>query len=131
MKEKAIEYFMSGYSCSESVVKTSIDEGLCDKSLLPVATSFCGGMSSGCVCGALAGAQMVLGYNFGKENPKGNPEQAREKSKELVEGFKERNKYTCCKILSKGLQGMERKMHCQKMVGDACELLENMMKAVV
>ena len=66
MKEKAIEYFMNGNSCAEAVILAAADEGLCDKVLLPCATSFSGGMSSGCVCGALAAAQMVLGYNFEK-----------------------------------------------------------------
>lgn len=69
MKEKAVEYYLEkGYSCSESVVQAAVDSGLCDKSVLSCATSFSGGMSSGCLCGAIAGAQMVLGYNFGREN---------------------------------------------------------------
>ena len=35
----AVDYYKSGYSCSESIVKEAIDLGLCDESLLPVATS--------------------------------------------------------------------------------------------
>lgn len=122
---KAVEYFMNGYSCSESIVQNAIDKGLCSSELLPCATTFCGGMSSGCVCGALAAAQMVAGYNFGMNNSKGNPVIARAKSKEICDEFKARNKFTCCKILSKGLEGIERKKHCSKMVSDAEEILEN------
>lgn len=131
MKEKAIEYFMNGNSCAESVILAAADEGLCDKVLLPCATSFSGGMSSGCVCGALAAAQMVLGYNFGKENSKGNEVVARQKARELVEGFVKRNKVTCCRALTRGLEGMQRKQHCQKMVGDSIELLEELIKVKV
>lgn len=132
MKEKAVEYYINqGYSCSESVVKASIDEGLCDKSLLPCATSFSGGMSSGCLCGAVAGAQMVIGYNFGKENSKGNELLARAKAKELVDEFKNRNKVTCCRALTAGLEGMQRKQHCCKMVSDAAEILEQLVKVKV
>lgn len=131
MKEKATEYFMNGYSCSESVVKTAIDAGLCDKALLSCATSFSGGMSSGCVCGAVAGAQLVLGYNFGRENSKGNELLARAKAKELVEEFVKRNKFTCCKALTAGLEGMDRKQHCCKMVSDAVEILEELIKVKV
>lgn len=131
MKEKAIEYYMNGYSCSESVVKTAIDEGLCDKSLLSCATSFSGGMSSGCVCGAVAGAQLVLGFNFGRENAKCNELLARDKAKELVAEFLKRNKFTCCKVLTAGLEGMERKQHCCKMVSDAAEILEQLVKVKV
>lgn len=31
MKEKAVEYFKNGYSCSESVIKAASEEGLCPK----------------------------------------------------------------------------------------------------
>lgn len=40
MKEKAVEYFKNGYSCSESLIKAAIDEGLCPSELMPVATAF-------------------------------------------------------------------------------------------
>ena len=85
MKNKASDYYKQGYSCSESVVKAAIDAGLCDESLLSTATVFSGGMSSGCICGAVAGAQLVLGHNFGKGNAKNNPEIARQKAKEFMD----------------------------------------------
>lgn len=129
MKEKAVEYYLNkGYSCSESVVQAAIDEGLCDESLLSCATSFSGGMSSGCVCGAVAGAQLVLGYNFGRGNSKGNEVLARAKAKEFVEEFRNRNKVTCCRVLTAGLEGIQRKQHCSKMVSDAAEILEQLTK---
>lgn len=129
MKEKAVEYYLNkGYSCSESIVQAAIDEGLCDESLLSCATSFSGGMSSGCVCGAVAGAQLVLGYNFGRGNSKGNEVLARAKAKEFVEEFRNRNKVTCCRVLTAGLEGSQRKQHCSKMVSDAAEILEQLTK---
>ena len=127
MKEKAIEYFKNGYSCSESIIKAAAEKGLCPQELLSVATAFSGGMSSGCVCGALAAAQIINGYNFGRENVKGNEALARQNAAFLVEEFKKRNKVTCCKILSAGLQGMARKEHCSKYVADVCEMLEGIM----
>ena len=129
MKEKAVDYYINkGYSCSESVVKAAIDEGLCDESILACATAFSGGMSSGCLCGAVAGAQLVAGFNFGRENSKGNPNEAREKAKEIIEEFKRRNKFTCCKVLTAGLEGAERKAHCSKMVADGAEIAEEAVK---
>lgn len=127
MKEKAIEYFKNGYSCSESIIEAATEKGLCPQELLPVATAFSGGMSSGCVCGALAAAQIINGYNFGRENVKGNEALARQNAAFLVDEFKKRNKVTCCKILSAGLQGMARKEHCSKYVADVCEMLEGIM----
>lgn len=131
MKEKAVENYKQGFSCSESIVKAAIDEGFCDKSLLSCATSFSAGMSSGCACGAVTGAQMVLGYNFGRDNLKGNPVSAREKAKCFVDEFKKRNKVTCCRALTAGLEGAARKEHCTKLVADSAEILENLIKVKV
>lgn len=133
MKEKAVENYKSGFSCSESVVKAAIDEGLCDKNLLAVATSFSGGMSSGCLCGAVAGAQMVLGANYGKQNSKNNEECARVKAKEFIEEFKKRKKATCCRVLTAGLEfgSSERKQNCTKLVEECAALLDEMLKTKV
>ena len=131
MKQKAVEFYKTGYSCSESIVMAAIEAGLCDEVLLSCATPFSAGMSSGCLCGAIAGAQMVIGYNFGKGNKLGNPVCAREKSALLVEEFKKRNHVTCCKALTAGLEGAQRKEHCSKMVADAAEILEELVKVKV
>lgn len=133
MKEKAVNYFKQGYSCSESIVLAAIDEGLCSKNLLSVATSFSGGMASGCVCGAIAGAQMVLGENFGKQNQAGNEETARAKAKEFVDEFKKLHKTTCCKILSSDFDfhSPERKDNCTILVKDCAEILESLLQVKV
>ena len=132
MREKAVDYYLNhGYSCAESVLKAASDDGLCPKELLSCATAFSGGMASGCVCGAVAAAQIVNGYNFGRENSKGNEVLARENAKKIVEEFKKRNKVTCCRVLSKGFEGAERKAQCSKFVSDACEILEELLKAKV
>ena len=65
---KATEYFNNGYSCSESILMEAIDDGIVPQELLPIATSFSGGMGAGCLCGAIAGAQIILGYLYGKNN---------------------------------------------------------------
>ena len=130
MKEKAAEYFGNGNSCSESIVKAARDKGLCENSLISCATPFSRGMSAGCICGAIAGCQLVIGYNYGKENVKNNPVCAREKSKMLVEEFKKRNKVTCCRALTAGLEETARKEHCTKLVCDAAEILEGLITTV-
>lgn len=133
MKEKAVSYYKQGYSCSESVISAAIDEGLCDKSLLSVATAFSGGMSSGCLCGAVAGAQMVLGANFGKQNSNNNEESARAKAKDFMDEFKNRRKVTCCKALTAGLEfgSPERKQNCAALVEECADILEIMIKVEV
>ena len=128
---RAYEYFNLGYSCSESIVKEGIDNGLCRKELLPVATMFSAGMSSGCVCGAIAGAQIVLGSIYGRSNAKENSQIAREKAREFVSAFKDKYKFTCCKVLCKGLEGAEKKAHCTEMVKFCSDYLESMVKVKV
>lgn len=130
MKEKAVNYYKQGYSCSESVIKAAIDDGLCDENLLSVATAFSGGMSSGCLCGAVAGAQMVLGSNYGKNNSKNNEETARAKAKEFLDEFKKNRKATCCKVLTAGLEfgSPERKQNCTKLVEECSEILNKIVK---
>lgn len=131
IKEKALEYFKNNYSCSESIIKACIDEGLCPSEILPCASTFSSGMSSGCVCGTVAASQIVLGYHFGRENRFGNEVSAREKAAQMVEAFKNKNKLTCCRVLSAGLAGSEKKAHCAKFVADACDILEELIKVRV
>ena len=81
----SIENFKGGLSCSEAVVKACYDLGLVDDSLINIATSFSGGMQSGCICGAIAGAQMVIGFLHGRNKDYS----AKEKAKLFIQKFKE------------------------------------------
>ena len=128
MKEKAVEYFLNqGYSCSESVVKAAVDAGLVNENLVPVATPFSGGISSGCLCGAIAGMQLVIGARTGRRSA-AESTNARQLAKYSVDKFKEKNKVTCCRALTAGLEmhSPERKQHCCKMVSDCAEILEEL-----
>lgn len=126
---KAVENFTQfGCSCSESIVKEAVDNGIVPAELLSVATSFSGGMGSGCLCGAIAGSQIVLGYLFGKSNPNGNPEIARQKAREFIEEFKKNHRATCCRVLTAGMDmgSPERKAHCANTVNDCSEILKKL-----
>jgi C_GCAxxG_C_C family probable redox protein len=128
---KAAEYFNNGYSCSESMIRWAIDEGLASEDLLPAATSFSGGMGVGCLCGAIAGAQMVIGSQFGRDNIYGNENLARVKAKELAQKFMEKHKATCCRVLTRGMEfsGPNRKAHCTNMVDDCQELVKDLLNS--
>ena len=130
---KASEYFNNGYSCSESMIKWAMDEGLVSEELLPVATSFSGGMGGGCLCGAIVGAQMIIGSQFGRDNKYGNENIARAKAKELVQKFMETHKATCCRVLTRGLEmgSPERKAHCTNMVEHCQKLVEELSQVEV
>ena len=128
---KAAEYFNNGYSCSESMIKWAIDEGLVSEDLLAVATPFSGGMGAGCLCGAIAGAQMIIGAQFGRDNKSGNDNTARIKAKELIQKFLETHKATCCRVLTKGLDmgSLERKAHCTNMVDDCENIIKELLNS--
>lgn len=128
---KAAEYFNNGYSCSESMIKWAINEGLVSEDLLAVATPFSGGMGAGCLCGAIAGAQMIIGAQFGRDNKAGNDNIARIKAKELIQKFLETHKATCCRVLTKGLDmgSPERKAHCTNMVDDCENIIKELLNS--
>ena len=123
----AVDYFKNGYSCSESIAQAAVDLGLTNKDLVSVATSFSGGMSSGCLCGAVAGAQMIIGLLYGKY--KDNT--ARAKAKEFYDKFTSVHKVTCCKVLTKDFKDFhspERRNHCIHMVQFCAKTLDEMLE---
>lgn len=92
-KEKSKELFIKGYSCSESVVRAAHECGIINNSLEinmlnALSSSFSGGMGgSGCVCGAVAGAQIVLGLAAGRSDIGSDPNNIRGLAKQLVDNF--------------------------------------------
>lgn len=130
MKELAVKHFMEGYSCSESVVRAAADKGYISQDALAIATSFSGGMGVRCLCGAVAGSQMVIGAMFGR-NSECDGMKARALAKEFNEKFAQKYKVNCCKVLSAGYEfhSPERKKHCSSMVGDCAVILEEIIKA--
>ena len=127
---KSVEHFLSGNSCSESVILGAIDSGIADEALLSIGTPFSGGIGSGCLCGAVSGAMVVIGHLFGKNNKYGNPEIARALAKKYMDSFKEVHKATCCRVLSRGTEAgtPERKQHCSAFVEYSSNLLEKLIK---
>ena len=127
---KAREYFNNGYSCSESIIMELADKGVVSRELLSLATPFSGGIGSGCLCGAVAGAQLVIGYLFGRENNQGNDNIARALAKEFMDEFKKKHRVTCCRILTSGLDmaSPERKAHCTNMVEDCSKILNHIIE---
>lgn len=99
-----------GYMCSEAVVHAMNDGmelGLPDE-LLAASSSFGGGMSSGCACGALVGGQIVLGALKGRRSPDVGAAEIRAAARELHDFFKTNNKTTCCRVLTRGGKDRER-----------------------
>ena len=126
--ELAPNYFLKeGYSCSESFARAAVELGLADENFISIATSFSGGMGSGCLCGAVAGAQMIIGLLHGKTKDN----QARILAREFYQKFVELHKVTCCKVLTKNFDDFhskERKQHCANMVYDSAKILDEILE---
>ena len=64
--EKAVEYYSNNFNCSQSVFTAFATElGIDEKLALKLGTDFGGGARKGELCGAVAGALMVLGLRCG------------------------------------------------------------------
>lgn len=60
---------------------------------------------SKCVCGAVSGGIISLGYFFGRSNPKDKQvNKTLELADELQQSFKENHKVLCCRVLTKDME---------------------------
>lgn len=130
MEKLAKDFFNQGYSCSESILKAAAAKGHMSNDLVKLATVFSGGMSSGCLCGALAGAQLVLSSKFGRCELEENSSECKAKAKEFVEKFKEKHKVTCCRALSGKYEfnSPERRQNCANLVEDSAAILSEIIE---
>lgn len=125
LKKDAFDIFYKGYACSESVIyaiNQAFDAGI-PQSGIAMSSGFPWGFGGGgCLCGAMAGGSMCLGYFFGKQYPGDESgTKCQTLSKELYDYFKETCGATCCRILIKGKErnSPERKKQCETYVTTA------------
>jgi len=128
IKTEAAQLYLNGdYYCSEAIVATIRKHFDIDMPLEAVA------MASGfpigvggtkCMCGAIPGGVICIGYFFGRTTP-GDPKvkKTMELAQELVDDFKGRNKVLCCHVLTKGMEmGSEaHKKQCAIFTGEVAE----------
>ncbi len=144
-KEKAAEYFLSGYNCSQSVFCTFADRfGIDEETAKKISAGLGGGVGRMReVCGAVTGSAMVLGSVCAAVD--GSDAESKQKNYELVREFSERFlerhfSVVCRDILKLGLKEEHsakpddrtaeyyRKRPCLKVVEDAAEILEEMLR---
>jgi C_GCAxxG_C_C family probable redox protein len=139
LSKKAVELFNQGYSCSESVVRAAYELNIINNKidieiLTAMSSAFSGGMGgSGCLCGAVAGSQIVIGSVFGRNQLNQSSNNIKALSSQFVQKFKDKRKATCCRVLTAGLQAgsPERRNNCTGIVSDASSILEEMIKKSV
>jgi C_GCAxxG_C_C family probable redox protein len=141
-REKAALYHENGYGCAQAVLATYADDfGLEEGLALRLATGFGSGMGRMCeVCGALAGAFMVIGMKYGKAKTDGTrygteTETTYRLVSQLANQFKERNGTIYCRdLIGHNLMDPDERAKvielglftttCRKCILDAVDLLE-------
>ena len=128
IKEQAEKHYADGdYYCSEAIVSTIRDNFQADMPLsaIAMASGFPVGIGgSKCVCGAVSGGVICLGFFFGRTTPKDERvNKAMALAAELHESFKGNHKVLCCKILTKKMElGSEEHMRqCISFTGEVAE----------
>ena len=120
IREKAEKLHKSGFNCAQSVLGACGEyTGLDENTALSVSAGFGGGVRSGEICGAIAGAAMVLGMVQQKDpaDPETKAKIAAQ-TKELVKAFRE--KYGCVRCLELKQAGVS----CAELIEYAAQLAE-------
>ncbi len=143
-KERAKDYFLQGYACSQAVALAFSDVmGIDEKTILKIMLPFGGGLGRlRLTCGAVSGMAAVVGIVFAKgENTPQNKKETYAIVQELCGKFQKETGSLICGDLLKGMkvpvevggeaeartQEYYRKRSCEDMVALAAEILEDYM----
>lgn len=101
--ERARQYFLEGYNCTQAVVLAFQEEiGLPKDTIMKISSSFGGGMGRlREVCGAVSGMFLVAGALYGYSDPKAREEKAGHYAKiqALAKEYEQRNGSIVCREL--------------------------------
>lgn len=134
----AEEYFRRGnYYCSEAIV-ASVRDNIAPEmpaEMIAAASGFPVGVGrSKCMCGAVSGGVMAIGYVFGRTAPSDPTDprsvKAMELANELQQAFRDSHRVLCCSVHTKGMDmgSGEHKAQCIAFTGEmaakAAELIQ-------
>ena len=139
-KEQAMQNFLDGYNCTQSIILAFEDVITIDiQTALKIASPFGGGMGRlREVCGSVSGMFMVLGYIYGYDEPKDfeGKKNLYEHVQELARRFEEQNGSIVCRDLlglsvkkedatpAQRTEEYYKKRPCKELIGCAAEILE-------
>ncbi len=128
IRQTAEEYYRKGeLYCSEAVVKAVLDGFGAEfpKEVISIASGFPVGIgAAGCTCGAISGGVMAVSYLFGRrELGDERVADAMALSNGVYKNFITRNKISCCKILTRGMEKgtPEHMTQCIRFTGEVAE----------
>ena len=139
-EERARKLFASGFNCAQSVLGAFCeDEGLDMETAMKLTTGFGGGVRCCEICGAVTGAEMVIGLRRGVYGDKTLEQnmQCRAMAYEFIKAFKETNNFILCReLLGVDIRTPEdhnneqvkvsHQKECPKLVASAVDILESM-----
>jgi len=109
LREEAEQYYYTGdYYCSEAIVAAirMHFHYYMPEQVIAIASAFPVGIGgSKCLCGAIAGGIICLGYFFGRTNPQ-DPKVSKTMAlaKELHTFFTDKHNASCCSVLTQGME---------------------------
>ncbi|MHB8705435.1 MAG: C-GCAxxG-C-C family (seleno)protein [Coriobacteriia bacterium] len=128
VRQDAEEYFRTGsYYCSEAIVASVRDNIAPDMpgSLIAAASGFPVGVGrSKCMCGAVSGGVISLGYVFGRTGPSSPADPKSVKvlalANELQQAFRDSHRVLCCSVQTRGMDmaSGEHKSQCVAFTGE-------------
>ncbi len=144
-RERAMELFKQGYSCSQAVFAAFTEEmGMDFETAVKISSSFGGGMGRlREVCGAVSGMFMVAGTKYGYTDPKDRLTKSEHYKliQSMADSFKNTNNSLICRELL-GLVEQNKshipdartneyykKRPCAELVGDAAEIMHEIMES--
>jgi len=112
--QKAVDYFMQGYGCCQSVVAAFADQyGMTEDMALKIGAGFGGGVGKmRMMCGAVSGMVILAGLEYGQTegSDRNGKAECYKVVQDLVNEFKEENgSFICAELL--GLKGDIKKDH--------------------
>ena len=128
IKTMAEHFHSEGFSCAESMVRACnncLDLHLSDDALR-MASGLGGGLGgSGCVCGALNGACLIIGVVAGRKELTDRPKPEIYKDiREFQQLFTKTFGSTCCHFL----KGPELHVVCETLTGNTAAMLEKFLR---
>ena len=128
VRDDAENYFRQGsYYCSEAIV-ASVRDNLSPEmpeALIAAASGFPVGVGrSRCMCGAVSGGVIAVGYEFGRTGPSSpsDPKSVRALAlaNEVQQAFRDSHRVLCCSVQTKGMDmaSGEHKVQCVSFTGE-------------
>ena len=124
-REKLEALHAAGFNCAQCVAAAFCDKmGLDERTAFALSGGFGGGFRSGEICGAAAGAVMVLGTQVPHVSPHAPEEKAKitAATQDFLRRFQARYSYLTCRDL-KG----KGKVPCNELICGAVEILDEML----